>query len=83
MLCDLQSGSDHAGPVLQNTDGFPESSAEGVGAGCHAFLDRCNHLHQKDKEVIIACSFLPVVFFRGLVDIFTGLYFSIFIILNL
>lgn len=31
MLCDRQSGSDNAGPLLQNNDGFPESGAEGVG----------------------------------------------------
>lgn len=24
-------------------------------AGCHAFLDRCNHLHQKEKEVVQSC----------------------------
>uniref|UniRef100_A0A9J7YAF7 Myotubularin-related protein 12 n=2 Tax=Cyprinus carpio TaxID=7962 RepID=A0A9J7YAF7_CYPCA len=47
-------------PYYRTLMGFQSLVQKEWVAGCHAFLDRCNHLHQKDKEVIIACSFLPV-----------------------
>lgn len=37
-------------PYYRTLMGFQSLVQKEWVAGCHAFLDRCNHLHQKDKE---------------------------------
>uniref|UniRef100_A0A4W4HES6 Myotubularin-related protein 12 n=1 Tax=Electrophorus electricus TaxID=8005 RepID=A0A4W4HES6_ELEEL len=37
-------------PHCRTLTGFQNLVQKEWVAGCHAFLDRCNHLHQKDKE---------------------------------
>ncbi|XP_062873968.1 myotubularin-related protein 12 [Trichomycterus rosablanca] len=37
-------------PYYRTLTGFQGLVQKEWVAGCHAFLDRCNHLHQKDKE---------------------------------
>lgn len=48
-------------PYYRTLLGFQSLVQKEWVAGCHAFMDRCNHLNQKDKEVIIACLYLPAV----------------------
>ncbi|KAI7813000.1 myotubularin-related protein 12 [Triplophysa rosa] len=37
-------------PYYRTLTGFQSLVQKEWVAGCHAFLDRCNHLHQKDKD---------------------------------
>ncbi|XP_051954205.1 myotubularin-related protein 12-like isoform X1 [Xyrauchen texanus] len=37
-------------PYYRTVMGFQSLVQKEWVAGCHAFMDRCNHLHQKDKE---------------------------------
>lgn len=45
-------------PHYRTLPGFQSLVQKEWVAGCHAFLDRCNHLYLKDKEVVVSHSLL-------------------------
>lgn len=67
MLCNLQSGSDNAGPLLQNTDGFSESSAEGVGGWLPCLPGSMQSPPSERQGGNYCMLVLACCFFRGLV----------------